>query len=95
MPGDIVKPEHVDDASRSRRPKTSTATALFIIEIMTRNPITRGWFTGRIAAEVTRTLSWQKVSASTVYKVLKENGYSVFKRTVKSGLTKELVLRSV
>lgn len=88
-PGSIVEVEHVDDAPRSGRPKTSTATALFIVETMTKNFTTRGWSCARIAAEVTGTLGRQAISASTVYRVLTENGYSVFKRTVKLGLTKE------
>jgi Transposase len=89
MLGDIVEPEHVDDAPRLGRPKTSTATALFIIETMTKNSTTRGWSCACIAAEVTRTPGRQLVSPSTVYRVLTENGYGVFKRTVKPGLTEE------
>jgi hypothetical protein len=53
MPGTIVEPEHVDNAPRSGRPKTSTATSLLIINTMTKNSITRGWSCARIAAEVT------------------------------------------
>jgi transposase len=89
-PQTLVEPEHVDDAPRSGRPKTSTALALFIIKIMTQNSMTRGWSASRIAAEVTRTPGQQEVSASTVYRVLCENGYGVFKRTVKPGLTNEM-----
>ena len=55
-PGTLVELEHVNDAPRLGRPKTSTATALFIIETMTKNSTTRGWSCARIAAEVTRTL---------------------------------------
>jgi hypothetical protein len=40
--GDIVEPFHIDDAPRSRRPKTSTTTALFIVQTMTKNSTTRG-----------------------------------------------------
>jgi hypothetical protein len=57
MLGDILEPEHVDDAPRLGRPKTSTATALFIIKTMTKNSTTRGWSCARIAAEVTGTPS--------------------------------------
>jgi hypothetical protein len=42
IPGNIVEPEHVDNAPRLGRPKTSTATALFIIQTMTKNSTTRG-----------------------------------------------------
>jgi transposase len=87
IPGTVVEVEHIDDTPRSGRIKTSTATALFIIQTMTKNSTTRGWSCARIAAEVTSTPGRQAVSASTVYRVLTENGYGVFKRTVKPGLT--------
>jgi hypothetical protein len=87
--GSIIEIEYVDDAPRSRRPKTSTATTLFIIEVVTKNSTTRGWSCARIAQEVSSTCRRQPVSASTVYRVLKENGYRVFKRIVKPGLQEE------
>ncbi len=62
---------------------------MFIIEVVTRNSTTRGWSCARIAQEVSGTPGRQPVSASIVYRVLKENGYSVFKRTVKPGLREE------
>jgi transposase len=91
MPGQnsIVEPHHVDDAPRSGRPKTSTVVAELIIKTMTKNSTTRGWSTARIAYEVNKTLGIQTVSRSTVYRVLKEYRYSVFKRIVKPGLTVE------
>jgi hypothetical protein len=54
---DIVEPFHIDNAPRSRRPKTSTTTALFIVQTMTKNSTTRGWLCARIAAEVSNTPS--------------------------------------
>jgi hypothetical protein len=53
---------------------------------MTKNSTTRGW---SCAAKVSNTPGWQPVSASTVYQALKQEGYGVFKRTVKPGLTTE------
>ena len=47
-----MEPFHIDDAPRSRRPKTSTATALFIIETMTKNLVARAWSSACIVAEV-------------------------------------------
>jgi hypothetical protein len=88
-PGLVVEVEHVDDVPRTGRLKTSIATALFIIEIMTKNFTTRGWSCARITAEVTGTPGRQEVSVSTVYRVLTEHGYGVFKRTVKPRLTDE------
>jgi hypothetical protein len=64
--GDIVEPFYIDDAPRSRRLKISTATALFIVETMTKYSTTRGWSCARIAAEVSSTPSWQLVSQTTV-----------------------------
>jgi hypothetical protein len=90
IPGELVEPEHVNNAPCSGRPTTSIATALFIIKTITKNSTTRGWLYARIAAEVTGTPGRQPVSASTIYRVLTENGYGVFKRTVKPGLTEEM-----
>lgn len=89
IPGLVVKVEYIDDTPRTGRPKISITIALFIIEIMTKNSTTRGWSCARIVAEVTGTPGRQPVSASTIYKVLSEHGYGVFKRTVKPGLTDE------
>jgi hypothetical protein len=77
MPGTIVEPKHVDDAPRLGRPKTSTVISLLIINTMTKNSITRGWSYARIAAEITGIPGQERVSASTVYRVLTENGYGV------------------
>jgi transposase len=85
----VVEPHHVDDAPRSGRPKTSTATAELILKTMLKNSTTRGWSCKRIASEVSAIPGWQVVSPSTVYRVLIEHGYGVYKRTVKPRLTKE------
>jgi hypothetical protein len=66
---------HTDDAKRSGRPPISTALAKFIIETMTKNSTTRGWSCARIASEVSGTPGWQKVPASTVYRVLNNLEY--------------------
>ena len=55
---------------------------------MLQNSTIRGWSCNRIALEVLETLG-QPVSISTVYRVLKEHSYGVYKRTVKPGLIKE------
>jgi transposase len=83
----VIEPYHVDDTLRSGRPKTSEAIIELILKTMLQNSTTRGWSCNRIASEVSET--GQLVSASTVYRVLKEHGYGVYKRTVKPGLTKE------
>ncbi len=89
MPGTIVEPEYVDDAPRPGRPKTSTFIANLIVKTITTNSTTRGFFCSRIAYKVNKTPGIQPVSASTVYRVLKEHGYGVFKRIVKPGLTSD------
>ena len=85
----VVEPHHVDDALLPGRPRTSTATAEFILKTMLKNSTTRSWSCNRIASEVSGTPGWQPVSPSTVYRVLKEHDYKVYKRAVKPGLTKE------
>jgi hypothetical protein len=79
----------VDDAPHKGRPPISTALVKFIIETVTKNSTTRGWSCARIAAEVSSTPGWQPVSPSTVYRALTQEGYGVFKKTIKPGLTKE------
>ena len=54
---------------------------------ITRNLTIQGWSCARIAFKVLNSPSWKPVSASTVYQTLTLKGYSVFKRTVKLGLT--------
>ena len=43
-----------------------------------------------IITKVSKTPRQQPVSKSTVYNILSQNKYSVFKRTVKPGLTNEI-----
>jgi len=79
----------VDDAPHKGRPPILTALFKFIIETMTKNSTTGGWSCARITAEVSSTPGWQPVSPSIVYRALKQEGYGVFKKTIKPGLTKE------
>ncbi|SRR6266487_318355 len=90
MPGKVVQVEHVDDKPRSRRPRVSTTVVAETVAIVTRNSTTRGWSCARIAAEVSNKPGQKEtVSAATVYRVLKSEGYSVYKRTVKPGLNEK------
>jgi hypothetical protein len=88
-PHKILETWHIDDAPRPRRPPISTALVKFIVATVTKNSITRGWSCERIAAEISNTPGWQPVSVSTVYRALKQEGYGVFKKTVKPGLTSD------
>ena len=85
----LVETRYIKDAPHPRRPKTSTSTALFIVQTITKNFTPRGWLCACIVAEVTGTPDRQPISPSTVYGVLTENGYGVSKRTTKPGLTEE------
>jgi hypothetical protein len=83
----ILETWYVDNTLCPGRPKISTALVLFIIEIITKNSTTRGWPCWQIATEVSNTPGWQYISQTTVYRVLLDNRYSSFKRTIKPGLT--------
>jgi Transposase. len=79
----------MDDAPQPSRPRTFIATTKFILKTMLKNLTTRSWSCNRIAMKVSRIPGWQPVSPSTIYQVLKEHGYRVYKRTVKPGLIEE------
>jgi hypothetical protein len=81
----------VDNTSHKGRPPLSTVLIKFVIETMTKNSTIRAWSYIRIAAKVSNTPGWQPVSASIVYRVLKQEGYSVYKKTIKPGLIKEQI----
>ena len=85
----IVTVEHVQDEERPGRPKCSQVVRDLIIKTVTQNSTTRQWSSQRIASEVSSTPGIAEVSASTVYRILKEEGYGSYKRTVKPGLTIE------
>jgi hypothetical protein len=88
-PHKVLETWHVDDAPHKGRPPISTALVKFIVATTTKNSTTRGWSCARIAAEISNTPGWQPVSPSTVYRALKQEGYGVFKKTVKPGLTND------
>jgi hypothetical protein len=60
-----------------------------ILQVLTQNSTTRGYSCSRIASEVSALPGISLISASTVYRVLIAEGYSVCKRTIKPGLTAE------
>src|SRR5450432_4648176 len=78
----IIETYHVDDSFRSGRSKISQELIDLIIGIVTKNSTTRGWSCIRVAYEASFK-SDTKVSSTTVWRILKENGYSSFKRTMK------------
>src|SRR6266498_706070 len=86
--GKTLKTWHVDDEVRSGRPPIDDKVVQLIVDTVTKNSTTRGWLCARIAQEVNKVSFKEAVSPSTVYRTLKKQGYSVFKKTVKPGLTK-------
>jgi hypothetical protein len=83
---EIVEVHHVEDAPRSRRPKIPQSVIDLILKTVIKNSTTRTWSCNRIAWEVSSIPSTPSVSGMTVWRTLKENSYSSFKRTVKPGL---------
>ena len=80
----------MDDLPRSGRPRVSTYITVAILTILTRNSTTCGYSCRRIAQEVSSHLPGvQFVLASTVYLILKAEGYGSYKRIVKPGLNQE------
>ena len=62
-----------------------------ILKAATQNSTTRGWSCNRIAYEVSTKslLTLVSISGTTVWRVLRKNGYCSYKRTVKPGLKLE------
>ena len=88
----IVQVEHVEDKVRSGQLPTSDKIVQLLLSIVTRNSTTRGWSCTRIAQEIyaTDSITPEEVpSPSTVYRILKKQGYRVYKRTVKPGLNQK------
>ena len=87
--GTLVEPYHVEDRTRSGRPKLSERIEKRIIEVMTWDKESRGWSCARIASEVVKhsVPPIPRLSPSSVYRVLVKHGYGVYKPTVKPGLT--------
>jgi len=83
-----IEPSHVEDAPRSGRPCLPLEVTQLVIQVVTKNSTTRGYSCAQIASEVEK-LCGTKISPSSVYRTLKAEGYSVYKRTVKPGLKKE------
>jgi len=85
----IVEVHHVEDALYPGRAKTPQNIIDLILKTVTRNSTTRTWSCNRIASEVSSNPDIPSVSGMTVWRILKENGYSSCKRSVKPGLKLE------
>jgi hypothetical protein len=82
----IVEVFHVEDISRSGRPKTSQAIVDSVLKTVTQNSTTRGWSCARIAFEVSSISTTSTVSEKTVWRILCKHKYFSYKQTVKPGL---------
>ncbi len=86
------QPHHVSDKPRSRRLTIPYSVHARVLKCVTRNPTTRQWSCAMIAGDVSVEPGfYTTVSPSTVYRVLKQNGYKSYKRTIKPRLNQEQI----
>jgi len=83
----LLKLSHVEDKPRSGRLPASPIIHAKVLEILLQNSWHREWSCHKIHLEVEKTPGL-KVSARTVYSILKAEGYTPCKPTVKPGLNK-------
>ena len=77
---------HVLNVPRSGRPAISPDTIKCVLKVVLQNATTRGFSCATIAKEVRK--RGHEVAPRTVWKVLRQAGYSQCKLTVKPGLNK-------
>ena len=83
--------EHVSDALKSGRPSLSQEICDEVLTVVTKNSTSRMYSCQKITDVVSENLGKEDIiSGSTVYRVLKRNGYGNFKPTVKLGLTQKI-----
>jgi hypothetical protein len=83
--------EHVTDALKSGRPPLSQEVCDEVLKVVTKNSTTRMYSCQKIAEVVSENLGKEDiVSATSVYRILKKNGYGNYKPTVKPGLTQKM-----
>ena len=82
-----LETEHVLNAPRSGRPPISIDAIKCVLKVVLQNATTRGFSCAKIAKEVRKRR--HEIAPRTIWKVLKQAGYSQCKLTVKPGLNKE------
>ena len=80
---------HIDNAACPKRPKISTATTLLVIEIITKNSTSKSFSCKEVLDRIAAMPGIQNASPNSVYRILIDNNYGVFKRTIKPGLKEE------
>ena len=90
----IVEVHHVEDTPRSEQLQISQEIVDLILKTVTQNSTTWGWSCSRIAYEVSLVLKESQaiiteVSGVTMWRILQQNMYFSYKRTVKPGLKLE------
>jgi hypothetical protein len=83
--------DYIIDALRSGRPPLSQEICDKVIKVITKNSITRIYSYQNITDIVSENLGKDNIiSISTVYYMLKKNGYRTYKPTIKPGLIKAI-----
>ena len=83
--------KHVTDILKSGRPPLSQEICDEVLRVVTKNSTSRMYSCQKIAEIVSENLGKEDIiSTSSVYRVLKRNGYGNYKPTVKPGLTQKM-----
>jgi transposase len=83
----IIEVNHVLNAPRTGRPHITVQAIQCVLKLMLQNSTTRGFSCATIAKEARK--RGHEIAPRTVWKVLRQAGYSQCKLTIKPGLNKE------
>jgi len=85
----FLKVNYIANAKRTSKPLISIKAAKYIIQVVTKNFITRSYSCTKIAQKVKK-LKGHSIALKIVYKILKDKGYSCYKLTIKLKLNKDI-----
>jgi hypothetical protein len=85
----FVEVNYVANTKCTSRPPISIKAAKCIVQVVTKNFITRGYSCAKIAREVKK-LRGYSIALKTIYKILKDKGYLCCKLTIKLRLNKDI-----
>jgi hypothetical protein len=85
----FIEVNYVANAKRTSKPPISIKAAKYIVQVVTKNSITCSYSCAKIAQEVKK-LRGHSIALKTIYKILKDKGYSCYKLTVKPRLNKDI-----